>query len=142
MVLSDLILDGITFTSLLVTLIVLIILWILVSIPVYLAGKAVAGRSATFGEAMLATLLGPIVYAITLAVVDFLLGVFIGSVAFIFALILAFIAWVWVFKASFRTSWFGGLAIAILAIVIFFILSVILNVIFGFVVPTHFFPSF
>jgi hypothetical protein len=128
--------------TMIVTLIALIILWILVSIPVYLAGKAVAGRKATFGDAMLATLLGPIVYAITLVIVDFALGAFIGSGSFVVALFLAFLAWIWVYKASFKTSWLRGLVIAILAVIIFFILSVILSVLFGLLVPTHFFPSF
>ena len=103
-----------TLTSLLVTIIGLIILWIIVSIPVWLAGKAVTGGKATFGDAMIATLFGPIVYAITIFVVGYFLGAAIGSSAYIIALILALIAWIWVYKASFRTSWLGGIAIAIL----------------------------
>ena len=63
-----------TLTSLLVTIIGLIILWIIVSIPVWLAGKAVTGGKATFGEAMIATLFGPIVYAVTLFIVRYVLG--------------------------------------------------------------------
>lgn len=139
---SDLIVGNITLLSLFVTIIGLIILWIIVSIPVYLAGKVVAGGKATFGEAMLATLLGPIVYAVTLVVADFLLGTF-GSAAYITALLLAFVAWIWVFKASFRTGWLGGLAIAILAVIIFIVLSVILGVVFGLLIPAHqLFPTF
>ena len=128
--------------ALLVTVVGLIILWIIVSIPVYLAGKVVAGGKATFGEAMLATLLGPIVYALTLVVVDFLLGPLIRSSAYIVAIVLAFIAWIWVFKYSFKTSWFAGLAIAILAVIIFFVLSIIMGALFGLVIPSHFFPTF
>jgi len=76
-----------TLASLLVTIIGLIILWIIVSIPVWLAGKAVTGRKATFGEAMIATLFGPIVYAITLIIVGYFLGSLIGSRAYKVALI-------------------------------------------------------
>jgi hypothetical protein len=138
--LSDLIIGNMTFTSLLVTIIGLIILWIVVSIPVWLAGKAVTGGKATFGEAMLATLFGPIVYAITLVVVDFLLGGLIGSTGYIIALILAFIGWIWVYKASFKTGWLGGIAIAILAVIIFIVISIIFGAIFGLIVPAPFFP--
>jgi hypothetical protein len=129
-----------TVTSLLLTLVGLIILWIVVSIPVCLAGKAVTGGKATFGEAMIATLFGPIVYAITLIIVDFFLGTLIGSTAYIIALILAFIAWIWVYKASFKTGWLGSIAIAILAVIIFAVISIIFGAIFDLVVPAPFFP--
>jgi len=77
--LSNLIIGNMTLTSLLVTIIGLIILWIIVSIPVWLAGKAVTGGKATFGEAMIATLFGPIVYAITLIIVGYFLGTLIAQ---------------------------------------------------------------
>jgi hypothetical protein len=129
-------------TSLLVTIVGLIILWIVVSIPVWLAGKTVTGGKGTFGEAMLATLLGPIVYAVTLILVDVFLGTIIGPGAYIIALILAFIAWIWVYKASFKTGWLGGIAIAILAVIIFAVMSFVLGIIFGLAVPAPFFPHF
>lgn len=137
---SNLIIGNMTLESLLVAIIGLIILWIIVSIPVWLAGKAVTGGKATFGEAMIATLFGPIVYAITLVVVDFLLGATIGSAGYIIALILAFIGWIWVYKASFKTSWLGGIAIAILAVIIFAVISIVFGAIFGLIVPSPFFP--
>ena len=139
---SNLIIDNITLTSLLLTIVGLIILWIVVSIPVWLAGKAVTGGKGSFGEAMIATLFGPIVYAITLFLVDVFLGSLIGSGAYIIALILAFIAWIWVYKASFKTGWLGGIAIAILAVIIFFVISIVLGAIFGLAVPAPFFPHF
>jgi hypothetical protein len=129
-----------TLTSLLVTIVGLIILWIVVSIPVWLAGKAVTAGKATFGEAMIATLFGPIVYAITLIIVDFFLGTLIGSTAYIIALILAFVAWIWVYKASFKTGWLGGIAVAILAVIIFTVISILFGVLFGLAVPAPFFP--
>jgi hypothetical protein len=138
--LSNLIVGNMTLMSLLVTIIGLIILWIIVSIPVWLAGKAVTGGKATFGDAMIATLFGPIVYAVTLIIVDYFLGALIGSTAYIIALILAFIAWIWVYKASFKTGWLGGIAIAILAVIIFAVISIIFGAIFGLVVPAPFFP--
>ncbi len=44
-----------TVSNVLFTIISLIILWIVVSIPVWLAGKAITGGKATFGDALLAT---------------------------------------------------------------------------------------
>ena len=129
-----------TLTSLLVTIIGLIILWIVVSIPVWLAGKAVTGGKATFGDAMIATLFGPIVYAVTLIIVGYFLGALIGSTAYIIALILALIAWIWVYKASFRTGWLGGIGIAILAWIIFVVISIIFGALFHVAVPGTFFP--
>jgi hypothetical protein len=129
-----------TLTSLLVTIIGLIILWIIVSIPVWLAGKAVTGGKATFGEAMIATLFGPIVYVVTLIIVGYFLGTLIGSTAYIIALILALIAWVWVYKASFRTGWLGAIGIAILAWIIFVVISIIFGALFHVAVPGTFFP--
>ncbi|MGD0204783.1 MAG: hypothetical protein ABSC20_12900 [Candidatus Bathyarchaeia archaeon] len=137
---SNLIIGNMTLTSLLVTIIGLIILWIIVSIPVWLAGKAVTGGKATFGDAMIATLFGPIVYVVTLIIVGYFLGTLIGSTAYIIALILALIAWIWVYKASFRTSWLGGIGIAILAWVIFVVISIIFGALFHVAVPGTFFP--
>ena len=128
--------------SLLVTIIGLIILWVVVSIPVWLAGKAVTGGKATFGEAMLATLFGPIVYAVTLIIVGYVLGSLIGSTAYVIALILALITWIWVYKASFRTGWLGAIAVAILAWIIFVVVSIIFGALFGIVIPGTFFPHF
>jgi hypothetical protein len=133
-------LGSLTLTDVLVTIIGLVILWVVISIPSWLAGKAITGGKSTFGDAMVATLVGPIVYFVILIAVDFFLGTVIGSGAFIFALILAFIAWIWVYKSSFGTSWLGGLGIAILSIIIFAIMSVILGALFGVVVPSSFFP--
>ena len=89
----DFVLSGSTLLDLLVIVIALIILWVIVSIPVYIAGKIVTAGRATFGEAMLATLFGPIVYAIVLIGVSLVLSTVISTgVAALLALILAFIA--------------------------------------------------
>jgi len=117
-------------------------MWIIVSIPVYIAGKIVTADESTLGDAMVATLFGPITYAITLFVVDFFLGALIGSGAYIWALVLAFIAWVWVFKASFKTTWLGALAIAILAILVFAVISILFGTFLDVMVPAPFFPRF
>lgn len=137
----DFVLSGSSLLDLLILVIALIILWVIISIPAYIAGKIVTAGKSTFGEAMLATLFGPIVYAIVLLGVSFFLGTVIGSAAYILALILALIAWVWVYKATFRTGWLGGIAIAILAFIIFVIIGAIIAALFGVRVPSQFFPK-
>ena len=139
---TDLTIQGsnLTLTTLIITLLALIILWIIVSVPVWLAGKAVTGGKASFGDAMLATLAGPIVYFIVSFLVS-LSSAVIGSVAFVFAYILALIAWIWVFKASFRTGWLQAIAIAILAWVIFIIFSILIGALFRVAYPAPFFPK-
>ena len=137
----DFVLSGSSLLDLLILVIALIILWVIISIPAYIAGKIVTAGKSTFGEAMLATLFGPIVYAIVLLGVSFFLGTVIDSAAYILALILALIAWVWVYKATFRTGWLGGIAIAILAFIIFVIIGAIIAALFGVRVPAQFFPK-
>ena len=129
----------VSFPGILYTIIGLIILWIIVSIPVWLAGKAVTAGKATFGDALLATLAGPIVYFIVSFLVGYFLG--IGSTALAFGYILALIAWIWVFKASFQTGWLRAILIAILAWIIFIVLSIIIGALFGIVYPAPFFPK-
>ncbi len=131
----------INLSNLLVTIIGLLILWIVVSIPVWLAGKAATGGSATFGDALLATLAGPIVYFIVNLVVDLFLGALIGATANIFGYILALIAWIWVFKASFQTGWLQAILIAVMAWLIFIVLSVVIGSLFGVMYPSPFFPT-
>ena len=69
-----------TLTNVIFTIISFLILWIVVSIPVWLAGKAITGGQATFGGALLATLAGPIVFYIVTFLVGFFLGAIIGQV--------------------------------------------------------------
>lgn len=128
-------------TTILITIIGLVILWIVVSIPVWLAGKAITGSKASFGDALLATLAGPIVYFIVIWAVDFFLGSIIGGTAYIFGYILALIAWVWVYKASFGTGRIKAVLIAILAWIIFVVLSFIVGALFGIAYPSPFFPT-
>ena len=115
----------ITVPGILLTLIGLIVLWIVVSIPVWLAGKAATGGKGTFGDALLATLAGPIVYFIVTFLVGFFLSAVIGSAAYVFGYILALIAWIWVFKASFQTGWLQAILIALLAWVIYIVVSIV-----------------
>jgi hypothetical protein len=135
------IIGDLTVLNILVFTIGLVILWIIVSVPVHIAGKIVTAGESTLGDAMVATLFGPIIYAVTLFLVNYLLGPLVGS-AYIWALILAFLTWVGVFKASFKTGWLGALAIAVLAILVFAAISLLFGTLLGVMVPAPFFPRF
>src|SRR3972149_6803747 len=127
-----------TISNVIITIIGLIILWIIASIPAYLAGKAVTGGKASFGQAMGATLGGTIIYGIVLIGVTLFLGTLIGASAGFWALILGFIAWLAVYRASFDTGWLGALAIAVLSVFVFLILNILLGSLFGVALPDLF----
>jgi hypothetical protein len=109
----------------------LLILWIIVSIPVYAAGKLVTAGRADFGQALGATLGGGLVYFLVFYGVAFFLGALLGPTAATFALILALIAWVSVYKASFSTSWLGALGIVVVAWAVLVILNLLAGRMFG-----------
>jgi hypothetical protein len=105
----------------------LVITWIVVAIPTYFAAKIIVGRNATIWRAMLTTLIGPIVYAIVLFIASLFTFAFAYSTAI--ASLLAFLAWAWVFKRYFRTSWFRAIGVDILSTVIAWIIVSILSLI-------------
>lgn len=125
--------------GLLVFIVGLLVLWIVVSIPVYFAGKVVKKGRASFGEAMAATLGGVVVYYIVFFVVSVALGAVVGPSAGVIALVLGFLAWLAVFRGSFHTSWLGAVGIVVLAWIILTVIDFILVLIFGVKFP-DFFP--
>jgi hypothetical protein len=124
-----------TLVGLLFLIVALVILWIIVSIPVYFAGKAVTGGKSSFGEAMGATLGGGLAYFVVYYGVVLLLGSILGGSTALLALILAFIVWLAVYRASFDTSWFGALGIVIVGWLILLVLDFFLVQLFGVSVP-------
>jgi hypothetical protein len=124
-----------TLVGLLFLLVTLVILWIIVSIPVYFAGKAVTGGKASFGEAMGATLGGGLAYFVVYYGVVILLGSLLGSSTALLALILAFVVWLAVYRASFETGWIGALGIVIVGWLILLILDFVLVQFFGVTFP-------
>jgi hypothetical protein len=113
-------------------------IWYL-QIPVWIAAKAITGGKASIGSAMAATVLGPIVYALVLIVSSFFLSALIGEFSGTLALILAFLAWLYIYKSIFKTGWLGALGIAILAVLVFIIISIIISILFAFPIPIGFF---
>ena len=126
--------------DLLIFIIGLVILWVIISIPVYFGSKAVTGGKSTFGQAMGATLGGGLVYFVVYFIVAIFLGPVAGAgTAAALAIILAVIAWLAVYRSVFKTGWFGAIAIVFVAWVVLLILDFILVHTFGVPFP-DFFP--
>jgi hypothetical protein len=128
-----------TATRLIILIVALIILWIVVSIPVYFSAKLVTEGRAHFGEALGATLLGAIVYYIVLIVVTFFLSAIMGYTAAVIGFVLAILAWLAVYKGEFQTGWLRALGIVVVAWAILFIINGVLLAFFGVTVP-KFYP--
>jgi hypothetical protein len=115
----------------------LLVTWILVSIPVWMAAKILTLGRVKFTRAMLVTAVGPIIYAIVFFISSAVLSAALGgsSLPAIIGFLLAFIAWIGVFKISFATGWIRAFAIAILAVIIFAIIGIIISLIIHAIVP-------
>ena len=115
----------------------LLVLWIIVSIPVWIAAKILTRGRVKFGRAMLVTALGPIIYAIVFFLFAALLTAIVGdsTVPIITGFIVAFIAWIGVFKKGFDTGWLRALGIAILAIIVFAVIGLIISFLIQLIVP-------
>lgn len=118
-------------TIVLAFLVGLLVLWILVSIPVWIAAKILTLGKARFTRAMLVTAVGPIVYAIVYFISVVVLSVAFGESGWIvvLAFVIAFIAWIGVFKKGFETGWLRALGIAILATVVFSVVGIIITLV-------------
>ncbi len=116
--------------ALLITIIVLIVGWIIISIPLWLAAKAMTGGRATLGAAMLGTLLGifvfTLIYFLTYVVSSTLVS---QSTAGAVSLLFGFLAFLALYKGLFNVGWIGALAIAILAVIFTAIIAVIIGAI-------------
>ncbi len=115
----------------------LLVLWIIVSIPVWIAAKILTSGRVKFSRAMLVTALGPIIYAIVFFIFAALLTVIVGdpTVPTIIGFIVAFIAWIGVFKKGFDTGWLRAFGIAILAIIVFAVIGLIISLLIQLIVP-------
>ena len=121
----------------LAVLIGLLVLWVLVSIPVWIAAKILTLGKAKFTRAMLVTAVGPIIYAIVFLVSITVLSAAFGDGPWLVALafVIAFVAWIGVFKKGFKTGWLRALGIAILATLVFAVLGIIVTLIIQAIVP-------
>lgn len=118
------------FAFIVIAIISLVIIWAIVSVPVWISAKILTSGRARFGRAMLVTAAGPIVYALVLAISTNFLSLAIGNrspIIVSIGLVLAFLAWIYVFKRGFETGWLRGAGIALLAIIVFVIIGIIIG---------------
>ncbi len=116
--------------ALLITIIVLIVGWIIISIPLWLAAKAMTGGRATLGAAMLGTLLGIFVFTLIYFLTYVVSSTFVSqSTAGAVSLLFGFLAFLALYKGLFNVGWIGALAIAILAVIFTAIIAVIIGAI-------------
>jgi hypothetical protein len=135
---QDLLLQGAEIAAIAAAVIIgLIVLWIVITIPVWIAAKVLTLGRAKFTRAMLVTAAGPIVYAIVYFISIAILTVALGdsTIPAVIAFFVAFIAWIGVFKKGFDTGWLRALAIAILAIIVFAVIGVIITFAMQSIVP-------
>jgi hypothetical protein len=107
--------------------VILVIAWIVTSFPIYVAGKIISGKNTTFGSAMIAALIGPVVTLFFFIVVTAVLSPFLLGFAAVLGAIFAILALSYLFGALFRTHLLGGFAIAVLSLVITFIVFAIVS---------------
>ncbi|MFQ5941845.1 MAG: hypothetical protein ACE5KA_09140 [Nitrososphaerales archaeon] len=116
-------------------------IWIIVSIPVYIAARVVTSGRAKFIQAMGATILGPLAYLVVVIISTAILGSIVGGLATLPAIILALIVWLWVYKASFKTGWLAAIGISILAIIVFIAASFVVMIAMSILLPDFAAPS-
>jgi hypothetical protein len=115
----------------------LVVLWIIVSIPVWIAAKILTLGKARFTRAMLVTAIGPVIYAIVFFASTVILSAAFGESGWlaVVAFVVAFVAWIGIFKKGFDTGWLRALGIAILATVVFAIMGIIITLLIWIFVP-------
>jgi hypothetical protein len=128
-----------TIPGILVLAVGLLLLWIVVSIPVYISGKLITGGRADFGSAMGATLGGAVMYVLILWLGTFVLTPFLGSSAVVISFVLALFVWVAVYGSAFDTGWLGALAIVLMSWLVLVVIDLILTSLFGVSFP-KFYP--
>jgi hypothetical protein len=128
-----------TIPGILVLAVGLLLLWIVVSIPVYISGELITGGRAGFGSAMGATLGGAVMYVLILWLGTFVLTPFLGASAVVISFVLALFVWVAVYGAAFDTGWLGALAIVLVSWLVLVVIDLILTSLFGVSFP-KFYP--
>jgi len=105
--------------ALLAGILIFVLVWVFVSLPLYMAARIVTDGRATLGAAMIGTLLGALVYYITFLLSSQVSGYFVsGDLPVVLGIVLGFLAFLGFYKALFHTTWPRALLIAILAVVI------------------------
>lgn len=114
--------------AMLLALVVMVVVWALISIPLYIAAKVVTDGRATLGAAMLGTLLGSMVFYGVYYLASRAASAFIGeTLSLILGAALAFLTFLGLFKVLFHTTWGKALLTAILALAITVVVALVLT---------------
>lgn len=113
------------------------VMWVAVSIPVWIAAKILTLGRAKFTRAMLVTAVGPAVYAVVFLVSLLVLTAAFGDRVFlgVLSFVIAFIAWIGVFKKGFDTGWLRAFGIAVLATIVFAVIGIVVTLVIQSFVP-------
>lgn len=125
-----------TLPGLIVLAIVLVVLWVAVSVPVYVSAELITGGKADLGSAMGATLGGALVYFIVLYAAAFFLAPALGTLGLLTSFVLAMIAWLAVYRSSFDTGWIGAVGIVVVGWLVLVAIDVLLASLFGVSLPS------
>jgi len=131
---------GLGFITIILSLTVVIVAWIILSIPVYISARVLTMGRIRFTTAMLASLIAPLLY-FAIVIGSLLLIDRIGIASILLALIVAPIAWLWVYKHMFNTGWLRALGITVLSFILFIVLAWIVSVILGIALPDVYIPN-
>jgi|FaiFalFF_MnMetaG_3_1042247.scaffolds.fasta_scaffold04524_4 hypothetical protein len=131
---------GLGFIAIILSLAVVIVAWIILSIPVYISARVLTMGRIRFTTAMLASLIAPLLY-FAIVIGSLLLIDRIGMASILLALIVAPIAWLWVYKHMFNTGWLRALGITVLSLILFIVLAWMVSVILGIALPDVHIPN-
>ena len=124
-----------TLPGLIILAVALVVLWIAVSVPVYVSGELITGGRASLGSAMGATLGGAIVYFVVFYGLGFLLAPTLGASGVLLSFLFAIVAWLAVYRSSFDTGWAGAVGIVAVGWVVLIVMDAILVSLFGVALP-------
>lgn len=113
--------------TLLITVLILLLVWVIISFPLYLAARVVTDGRVSLGAAMLGTLLGSFVFYGVYYLSSRISSAFLDRPwSLLLSTIIALLAFLALYKFLFRTTWGKALLIAVLAVVITLIVAILL----------------
>jgi hypothetical protein len=104
----------------------MIVVWMLVSLAIYLAAKMIIGSRATFSLSLAVTLVGVILIGVIWFFVTLFSGLLVGIFGVIMGLFIAFLVWIGLIKSFFITSWLAALGMAVLAFFMFIMIILLI----------------
>jgi len=110
---------ALTGVALLAAFVAFVIVLLIVGLMLYIAGRIVVGRKATYGGAVAIAFLGTLV--------GFVVSLLLPVVGWVIALLV----WLYLIKSFFKTGWLRAFVIGIVAIVVTVVVAIIVGIIFG-----------